>query len=62
MPTAVYYPQPLHRMKAFSHLSPEGGLPVAERLAGRVLSLPLHPYLSDDQAQYVCDRLIAAAG
>jgi dTDP-4-amino-4,6-dideoxygalactose transaminase len=60
VPTAVYYSQPLHRMKAFERFSPAGGLPVAERLAGRVLSLPLHPYLSDEQAEYVCARFLAA--
>lgn len=62
VPTAIYYGQPLHRMQAFEHLAPEGGLPEAERLAGRVLSLPMHPYLSDEQVDYICHRLLAAAG
>ena len=60
VPTAVYYSQPLHQMRAFAHLAPEGGLPEAERLAGRVLSLPMHPYLSDEQARYAAERLLAA--
>jgi len=60
VPTAIYYPQPLHQMKAFAHLAPEGGLPEAERLTSRVLSLPLHPYLTDEQANYVADRFLAA--
>ena len=60
VPTAIYYPQPLHTMKAFDRFAPEGGLPACERLAGRVLSLPLHPYLSDAQADYICDRFLAA--
>jgi UDP-2-acetamido-2-deoxy-ribo-hexuluronate aminotransferase len=60
VPTAVYYPQALHQMKAFARFAPEGGLPVAERLAGRVLSLPLHPYMSDAQAEYVSERFLAA--
>jgi dTDP-4-amino-4,6-dideoxygalactose transaminase len=60
VPTAIYYPQPLHRMRAFEAYAPEGGLPEAERLSGRVLSLPMHPYLSADQADYVCDRFLAA--
>ena len=60
VPTAVYYPQPLHRMQAFRAFAPQGGLPQCERLAGRVLSLPMHPYLSEAQATYVADRLIAA--
>jgi dTDP-4-amino-4,6-dideoxygalactose transaminase len=61
VPTAVYYPQPLHQMRAFAHLAPPGGLPEAERLSARVLSLPMHPYLSDEQAHYVADRVLAAA-
>jgi dTDP-4-amino-4,6-dideoxygalactose transaminase len=60
VPTAIYYPQSLNTMQAFEHLNPQGGMPVAERLAGRVLSLPLHPYLTDAQANYVCDRFLAA--
>ena len=60
VPSAIYYPQPLHTMKAFEKYAPEGGLPMAERLADRVLSLPLHPYLTDAQAEYVCDRFLAA--
>jgi UDP-2-acetamido-2-deoxy-ribo-hexuluronate aminotransferase len=60
VPTAIYYPQPLHTMKAFEKFAPDGGLPVSERLSGRVMSLPLHPYLSDAQADYVCDRFLAA--
>ena len=60
VPTAIYYPQPLHRMRAFAHLAPEGGLPQSERLAGRVLSLPMHPYLSEAQTEYVAERVLAA--
>jgi dTDP-4-amino-4,6-dideoxygalactose transaminase len=62
VPTAIYYPQPLHRMRAFAPYAPAGGLPEAERLSGRVLSLPMHPYMTDEQAEYVCDRLAAARG
>lgn len=60
VPTAIYYGQPLDEMKAFARFAPEGGLPESARLAGRVLSLPMHPYLTDDQAHYVADRLVAA--
>ena len=57
IPTAVYYPRPLHRQPAYRHFptAPQG-LPVAEALARTVLSLPIHPDLADsDQA-----RIIAA--
>jgi dTDP-4-amino-4,6-dideoxygalactose transaminase len=45
--SAVYYPRPLHRQAAFRRapVAP-GGLPVSERLAEEVLSLPMHPYLA----------------
>lgn len=59
-PTAIYYVTPLHHMPAFESLGPANGLPVAERLAQRVLSLPMHGYLSDAQAHFICDRLIEA--
>jgi dTDP-4-amino-4,6-dideoxygalactose transaminase len=62
IPTAIYYPQPLHRMRAFQAYAPEGGLPEAERLSARVLSLPMHPYMTEAQAEYVADRLVAALG
>ncbi len=46
IPTAVYYPIPLHLQKVFSHLGYKpGDLPVCEDLAGRIFSLPMHPYL-----------------
>src|SRR5262249_56750920 len=57
IPTAVYYPKPVHVQEAYRHYPvAEGGLPVSERLAGEVLSLPMHPYL-DEATQ---DRIVAA--
>ena len=55
VPTAVYYARPLHLQTAYRDFprSPVG-LAVSERLAGEVVSLPMHPYLSEsDQAQVV---------
>ena len=60
VPTAVYYPQTLPQMRAFAAYAAEGGYPQSERLSGRVLSLPMHPYLTDAQAHHVADRLIDA--
>lgn len=46
IPTAIYYPKPLHRQRAYAHHPVAGnGLPVSERLATEVFSLPFHPYL-----------------
>jgi dTDP-4-amino-4,6-dideoxygalactose transaminase len=60
VPTAIYYSQPLHRMAAFRPYAEGAALPESDRLAGRVLSLPMHPYLTDAQAHYVADRLVEA--
>jgi UDP-2-acetamido-2-deoxy-ribo-hexuluronate aminotransferase len=47
IPTAIYYPKPLHLQQAFAHLGYQpGDFPVSERLAARIFSLPMHPYLS----------------
>jgi dTDP-4-amino-4,6-dideoxygalactose transaminase len=46
IPTAVYYPIPLHRQQAYKHYPVgEGGVAVSERLAAEVISLPMHAYL-----------------
>lgn len=46
IPTMVYYPKPLHQQTAYREFPISGnGLPVSERLAKEVLSLPMHPYL-----------------
>lgn len=47
IPTAIYYPKPLHRQQAYSKFptASENGCPTAERLALEVVSLPMHPYL-----------------
>ena len=56
VPSSIYYYKPLHQHMAFAAYAPKGGLPVCERLAERVLSLPMHPYLTDAQV----DRVVAA--
>jgi dTDP-4-amino-4,6-dideoxygalactose transaminase len=57
IPTAVYYPIPLNRQVAYARFPVvEGGVPVSERLAEEVISLPMHAYL-DEPTQ---DRIIAA--
>ncbi len=54
VPTAVYYPVPLHRQTAYrEYPTSPGGLPVSERLAREVLSLPMHPYLDAATQDYI---------
>ena len=57
IPTAIYYPIPLHRQQAYKHYPlADGGAPVSDRLAGEVISLPMHAYL-DAPTQ---DRIVEA--
>ncbi|MCA8890005.1 MAG: DegT/DnrJ/EryC1/StrS family aminotransferase [Parvularculaceae bacterium] len=55
VPTAIYYSTPLHKMPAFEKHAPIGGLKVTEQVSNEILSLPMHPYLTPDQAHYICD-------
>ena len=56
IPTAVYYPIPLHRQLPYAHYPAPGGLPVTDAAAAKVISLPMHAYLEPD----VQDKIIAA--
>ena len=57
IPTAIYYPIPLHRQQAYKHFPVgKGGVAVSDRLAAEVISLPMHAYL-DPATQ---DRIIDA--
>jgi dTDP-4-amino-4,6-dideoxygalactose transaminase len=57
VPTAIYYPKPLHRQEPYKrYLIAGNGLPVTDKLAAEVISLPMHPYL-DEPTQ---ERVIAA--
>lgn len=62
VPTAVYYPKPLHRQRAYRQV---GGidrrLPVTDSLAASVLSLPVHPYLRAEEQDMVIEAVLACA-
>ncbi|WP_317196097.1 DegT/DnrJ/EryC1/StrS family aminotransferase [Hymenobacter siberiensis] len=54
VPTMIYYPLPVHAQPAYAYLGYQAGqFPVAERLCGAVLSLPIHPLLTAEQVDYV---------
>jgi UDP-2-acetamido-2-deoxy-ribo-hexuluronate aminotransferase len=58
IPTAIHYPVPAHLQPAFRSLGHKAGeFPVSERAAGRVLSLPMHPYMSAGEQDRVCEAL-----
>ena len=61
IPTNVYYPKPLHRQIVYSDYNFNlEDLTVAEDLCKKVLSLPMHPYLTEEIVDEVCNSLIEA--
>jgi UDP-2-acetamido-2-deoxy-ribo-hexuluronate aminotransferase len=61
IPTAIHYPIPLHLQPAYKDLCRiSGSLSAAEDVARRVLSLPMHPYLSDATQDLIVESLVAA--
>jgi dTDP-4-amino-4,6-dideoxygalactose transaminase len=66
VPSGIYYPKPLHHQPAYAgaHVAGIAGgpppLPVSEALCQRILSLPMHPYLTDDEVSRVIAAMRAA--
>jgi UDP-2-acetamido-2-deoxy-ribo-hexuluronate aminotransferase len=59
IPTAIYYPIPLHLQGAYRYLGYEkGAFPVAERVASAVFSLPMHPYLTAEDQRTIADVIL----
>ncbi|MFA5121663.1 DegT/DnrJ/EryC1/StrS family aminotransferase [Zavarzinia sp.] len=62
VPTAIYYPIPLSHQLGYKHYpAGPGGVPVSEKLAGKVLSLPMHPYLAPEVQDRIIDVVVSAA-
>ena len=58
IPTAIYYPIPMHRQTAFNYLDINDNLcPVSNRLAETVISLPVHPYLAETDQDRICSAI-----
>lgn len=58
IPSAIYYPKPLHRQTAFAYLGyKKGDFPVSEDCANRIFSLPMHPYLEEQDQKKIAEVL-----
>ena len=58
IPTAIYYPIPMHRQTAFNYLNINDNLcPVSDLLADTVISLPIHPYLTEKDQDMICEAV-----
>jgi UDP-2-acetamido-2-deoxy-ribo-hexuluronate aminotransferase len=60
VPTAVYYPKPLHRQPAYAAVHDGVALKVSEDLATRIMALPIHPDLSEAGTTYICEQVVEA--
>lgn len=61
IPTAIYYPKPLHLQPAFESLGYQNGdFPISEDTAQRIFSIPMHPYLEEEDLDRICKRILAA--
>jgi UDP-2-acetamido-2-deoxy-ribo-hexuluronate aminotransferase len=61
VPTAVYYPIPLHLQRAYLNLGYRAGdMPVSEDMAAQVVSLPMHPYLTEETIDTICNAVAKA--
>ena len=63
IPTAIYYPIPMHKQTAFNYLNPDDNrCPVSDALADTVISLPIHPYLSEADQDMICNAVCEFLG
>jgi dTDP-4-amino-4,6-dideoxygalactose transaminase len=61
VPTAVHYPIPLSRQKAYAHY-PSAPTPASEELSRKVVSLPMHPYLDTATQDRIIQAVLSSAG
>ena len=58
IPVMIYYPIPLHQQTAYKNLGyGDVSLPYCESVAKRVFSLPMHPYLKEEEVKQICEAL-----
>jgi dTDP-4-amino-4,6-dideoxygalactose transaminase len=62
IPSMIYYPEAIHLQEAYSYLGyKKGDFPISEEITRKVLSLPMHTELCDNQIEYIC-RIIKQFG
>lgn len=63
IPSAVYYPKPLHVQTAYSYLGYKtGSFPASEKAAETIFSIPMHPYLSAQDQEHIAEVILKAVG
>lgn len=58
IPTAVHYPMPLHLQECFSYLDhKKGDFPICEQVSDEIMSLPMNPYVTDEEIKYISNHI-----
>ncbi|MGD9901762.1 MAG: DegT/DnrJ/EryC1/StrS family aminotransferase [Desulfurella sp.] len=58
IPTAVHYPMPLHLQECFKYLGyKKGDFPISEIVSEEIMSLPMNPYLTDEEIKFICKNI-----
>jgi UDP-2-acetamido-2-deoxy-ribo-hexuluronate aminotransferase len=58
IPTAIHYPKPLHLQECFEYLNYKAGaFPIAEKAANEVISLPMNPFITEEEIDYIAGFL-----
>jgi len=57
IPTAIHYPMPLPRQEAFSYLKQNDSFPVSDMLSEQVMSLPMHPFITIEEIDFICNTI-----
>ena len=58
IPTAIYYPNPMHLLTAFKDLGyNKGDFPISEAISEKIFSLPMYPYLEEDEQEEICKSI-----
>lgn len=58
VPTAVHYPMPLHLQEVFEYLGYlQGDFPIVEQISREIMSLPMNPYVTDEEIEYIAEHL-----
>ncbi|MCF6173173.1 MAG: DegT/DnrJ/EryC1/StrS family aminotransferase, partial [Campylobacteraceae bacterium] len=58
IPTAVHYPISLHQQEAFANLGyKDGDFPISEKVSGEIMSLPMSPFLTNEQQNYIVNAI-----
>jgi UDP-2-acetamido-2-deoxy-ribo-hexuluronate aminotransferase len=60
IPTAVHYPRPLHLQECFASLGYRpGDFPVAEKVSSKIFSLPMNPFVTTKEQEYIAQTIMA---